>query len=60
MSNVNVRYRGQPRKHMLALSSSQFDPKRAWTAKEVDQFDAQHLTLDSLLPLALIAIPDNL
>src|SRR6266403_1847615 len=28
MPDVNVRYRGQPGKHMLALSSSQFDPFR--------------------------------
>ena len=26
--DVNVRYQGQPGKHMLALSSSQFDPER--------------------------------
>ena len=34
----NVRYEGQPGKHMLALSSSQFDPNRTsrylkWTAR---------------------------
>jgi hypothetical protein len=44
----------------LHVQTSQFDPERKSTAKEVDQFDAPHRTLDSLLPLAVIGIPDNL
>jgi hypothetical protein len=31
VSAANVRYEGQPGKHMLALSSSQFDPERTST-----------------------------
>jgi hypothetical protein len=28
MPDINVRYQGQPGKHMLALSFSQFDPRQ--------------------------------
>jgi hypothetical protein len=56
----DVRCWGQSGKHRLLASISPFDPERKSTAKEVDQFDAPHLSLDSLLPLAVIGIPDNL
>src|SRR5216683_261916 len=36
MPDVNVRYRGQPGKHMLALSSSQFDPN-VWSGRALQE-----------------------
>src|SRR6202048_2706167 len=35
-------------------------PERTSTSKEVDKIDAPQLTLSSLLPLAVVSIPDNL
>src|SRR6266850_4226679 len=37
-ASSNVRVRGQSGKHMLALSSSQFDPKRSWSDPSFDHF----------------------
>jgi hypothetical protein len=39
MSNVNVRYQGQPGKHMLTLSSSQFDPEQKSATSKVSSVD---------------------
>jgi hypothetical protein len=40
MSNVNVRYRGQPGRHLLTLSSSQFDPRP--TSAAMRQYHRPH------------------
>src|SRR5712675_3339677 len=57
MPDVNVRYRGQPGKHMLALSSSQFDPYRK--SRTFDEGAASRRTKtyrDFFTPITALAI----
>jgi hypothetical protein len=48
MPDVNVRYRGQPGKHMLALSSSQFDPTQTFQLGCLTFTMAEHVERDML------------
>src|SRR6266849_5525936 len=45
----NVRYQGQPGRHLLALSSSQFDPTETWAAPDLRSAKALFVPWSSVI-----------